>query len=371
MVLIQLAIFLAPPAFYDTYFNIFRPLAYIALLVFAYFAFGNNQRTYSGKATLTMVAVLGAILYVGFTFTAGLFTGFAKNAMETSWTGLLQNAWSYFLIIIIMEFLRSKIMTSVSKKWQYRMCFIVMAVFAFCSIDNLPNVIRFGLWQQVDYIFTALLPALVLNLWLSYSALNGGAISNLIFIGVYQAVALFLPILPDIPRILDAISLYCIVFIMFMVYDSIEWMAKRQSGIDVQYRGKRHWWVMIFPGAVLAICIMFGLGIFPVIPLAVASDSMKPKFSHGDVVYIVKTNPNDIKLGDIVQYTLGSISIVHRVVDIKYTPDGKRYFVTKGDNNPINDMWPVYDNQVVGKAVAQTPLIGWPALVFEDLKESK
>ncbi|MCL2173730.1 signal peptidase I [Candidatus Saccharibacteria bacterium] len=369
MVVIHGLALVIPANFYDTYFNILRPLAYIALVIFAYFSFGKNYRLHGGKTTLTMVAILGVVLYVGFTFAAGLFTNFAANAMDTSPLGLLRNGWAYLLVIVIRELLRAQIMTSFGEKSKYWMCIVMTIVFTFCCIDNLPNVLRFDLWQQVDYIFTTLLPLLALNLWLSYSALNGGLTSNLIFICAYYAVALFCPILPNIPKILDAIAIYCITFIMFIIYDSIEWMAKRRDGLNVQYHDKRHWWVMIFPGIVLAVCVMFGLGIFPIIPVAVASDSMSPEFKHGDLVYVIKIPIDDLERGDILQYTQGNISIVHRIIDIKYTPSGARYFVTQGDNNATPDVWPVYDHQVVGKAIAHTPFIGWPALLFQGLRE--
>ena len=368
MVAAQAFLFFVAPKSYGAFFDVIRPMIYMILLVFALVGFGKNQKNFSGQSTLTMVSILGLVLFLCFNFAAGLLTNFANNAMSGTIMVALKNAWAFLVPLVIREILRFKMMSSFSDKWKYRMCLAIMLIFTFCTVDNLPNIIKFDIWQQVDWLFTSLLPAMTLNLWLSYAAMNGGLKGNLIYAGMTQALILFSPVLPDTQTILDAIATYAIVFLMFIVYDSIEWAAKRQSGGEVKVRGKRQWWVMIFPGAALAICVMFGLGIFPIIPVAVASESMNPEFRRGDMVYVVKTHPDELKIGDILQYTRSGISIIHRITAIQRMPDGRRYFVTKGDNNPNEDRWPVYDEQVLGVGAARTPFLGWPALLFQELK---
>jgi signal peptidase len=369
MLLTHVLMLFIPTYHFSTYFSIIRPFIYIGLVVWAWLALGKTVRIYSGVQTLVLVAILGLVLYIGFNFVTGWINGFGNNAMNTTLPGILNNAWSYVLLFLIREFLRSKILVSVGERYKWLWVIGVTLIFNVARLDNLVSVMRFGIWQHIDWILTFLLPTFVLNLWLSYSASYDGMISNMIFMVGHQAILLFSPILPDVMPILDAIALYCIVFIMFIIYDSVEWVAKRSDGINVTWQEKRQWGWTILPGVFLVVCVMFGLGVFPVIPVAVASNSMLGEFSRGDLVYVRRTEPELLQEGDILQYSFGNITIIHRIVRIGHNWHGQRYFVTQGDANPSEDLYPVFDDQVIGRAVARTHWMGWPALLLWGLRQ--
>ncbi len=66
--------------------------------------------------------------------------------------------------------------------------------------------------------------------------------------------------------------------------------------------------------------------------------SMEPLFHTGDVVFLVKKPPDEIKVGDIVVYeTPGGKYIIHRVIEVYKVSDTYCY-VVKGDNNPVPDL---------------------------------
>ena len=101
----------------------------------------------------------------------------------------------------------------------------------------------------------------------------------------------------------------------------------------------------------------------------VVSGSMEPVFYRGDVVVIEKTNflgiqeinPADIKVGDIVIYNAVWFPepVIHRVIATGTATNGSQYYITKGDNNQIQDPYPVYDNQIVAKVatIGKTPVV--------------
>jgi len=63
--------------------------------------------------------------------------------------------------------------------------------------------------------------------------------------------------------------------------------------------------------------------------------SMKPTFDTGANGIRIKPNsPEQIEVGDII--TFGDENIVHRVIE-KGTDENGYWFITKGDNNQIND----------------------------------
>lgn len=65
--------------------------------------------------------------------------------------------------------------------------------------------------------------------------------------------------------------------------------------------------------------------------------SMEPLFHTGDVVFLEKKSPDEIRVGDIVVYkTLGGKYIIHRVIEV-YEAAGTTCYIVKGDNNPIAD----------------------------------
>jgi signal peptidase len=369
LILTHVILLFLPSALYETYFTIIRPVAYIIILVFAQLSLPRTIKSYPGKQTILMVSILGIVIYLAANFILGLAMQFGHNSMNLSLLGILKNFWAFFVIIIFCEIIRSNIMTHVGEKRKYLIVAIVTVIFSFISLDSLQGILRFDMFQQIDWFFIVLLPIIATNLWLTYSAMHGGLRGNLIFILSYNALIYFSPILPDIPRILDAIITYCIVFIMFIVYDSVEWFSKRHSGITIEYKDRRRWGWSIIPATFLVLCIMFGVGVFPVMPVAVASNSMVQEFRRGDMIYVERTSPDDLEVGNIVQYSQGNISVVHRIIEIRHDSTRGRYFIFQGDENPLPDIFPVYDDQIVGRVVAKTPLIGFPALLFQGLKE--
>jgi signal peptidase len=101
----------------------------------------------------------------------------------------------------------------------------------------------------------------------------------------------------------------------------------------------------------------------------VVSGSMEPVFYRGDVVVIEKTNflgineikASDLKVGDIVIYqaTWFKEPVIHRIVGTGTLQNGTTYFIIKGDNNPVPDPSPVYQDQVMAKVVSfgNTPMV--------------
>lgn len=91
--------------------------------------------------------------------------------------------------------------------------------------------------------------------------------------------------------------------------------------------------------------------------ILVTSDSMTPVFKSGDLIMIVRVDPDQVKVGDIVTFqTKDHKLLTHRIVEIK--EDGE--MVTKGDANEEADRWS--DGwklkKVSAKYVARIPIVG-------------
>lgn len=88
---------------------------------------------------------------------------------------------------------------------------------------------------------------------------------------------------------------------------------------------------------------------------------MEPKLSIGDVAVIKKCNPNDVKVGDIIEYKMEGYTVIHRIINI-YQEKGEFFFITKGDNNQDPDKLPVSENQLIGAVMFKIPYVGLPSI---------
>ena len=67
------------------------------------------------------------------------------------------------------------------------------------------------------------------------------------------------------------------------------------------------------------------------------SGSMKPLFDEGaNGIRIVPSDESEVGVGDIVSFRFDGIPVIHRVVEKGIDGNGV-YFVTKGDNNLVDD----------------------------------
>lgn len=92
----------------------------------------------------------------------------------------------------------------------------------------------------------------------------------------------------------------------------------------------------------------------------VVGHSMDGTYRTGDLL-VTRSEP-DYERGDVVVYTVSyekvEGTVVHRIIDEQ---DGT--FVTRGDNNPYPDPWPVNTSDVRGQVVLRIPALGWAVLL--------
>ena len=87
-------------------------------------------------------------------------------------------------------------------------------------------------------------------------------------------------------------------------------------------------------------------------PMTIQSDSMSPTFKQGDMIIVKQVDLFDLKKDDVITFNTiiegKRVKNTHRIVDIN-EGDGSRSFVTKGDNNPINDEHIVSSVDIIGR----------------------
>ncbi|MQW76896.1 signal peptidase I [Nocardioides sp. dk4132] len=97
------------------------------------------------------------------------------------------------------------------------------------------------------------------------------------------------------------------------------------------------------------------------VPLTVLTGSMAPVHDPGDVVVVRPTQPEDLRVGDVITFEAGDEDprlITHRIEATGVDAAGEPSFVTRGDANQVSDAEPVMAGQVRGRVWYAVPWIG-------------
>jgi hypothetical protein len=100
----------------------------------------------------------------------------------------------------------------------------------------------------------------------------------------------------------------------------------------------------------------------------------KKGFNKGDILFIVGTKPEKLKVGDVVIFAANEKNpIIHRIV--KTTDMGGNYlFSTIGDHNSgqLSYEKNIKEDQLIGRAVFKlAPYLGWGKLIFYEHRQSE
>ncbi|XP_027258517.1 signal peptidase complex catalytic subunit SEC11C isoform X3 [Cricetulus griseus] len=108
--------------------------------------------------------------------------------------------------------------------------------------------------------------------------------------------------------------------------------------------------------------------------------SMEPAFHRGDLLFLTNFREDPIRAGEIVVFKVEGrdIPIVHRVIKVHEKDNGDIKFLTKGDNNEIDDRGLYKEGQnwlekkdVVGRARGFLPYVGMVTIIMNDYPKFK
>jgi len=158
------------------------------------------------------------------------------------------------------------------------------------------------------------------------------------------------------------------------MFDDVKRMNKRQFLYQVLSFG------MIVSSALM---IWKGLMVFtgsesPIV--VVLSGSMEPAFFRGDLLFLTNYEEDPIRVGEIVVFKVEGrdIPIVHRVLKLHEKENGTAKFLTKGDNNSVDDrglyapgqLW-LQKKDVVGRARGLLPYVGMVTIYMNEYPKVK
>lgn len=155
---------------------------------------------------------------------------------------------------------------------------------------------------------------------------------------------------------------------------------------DVRRMNKRQLYYQVLNfGMIVSSALMIWKGLMVVTgsesPIVVVlSGSMEPAFHRGDLLFLTNYREEPIRVGEIVVFKVEGrdIPIVHRVLKVHEKEDGSVKFLTKGDNNSVDDrglyapgqLW-LDKKDVVGRARGFVPYVGIVTILMNDYPKFK
>lgn len=285
----------------------------------------------------------------------GILDGFGRSPYDHSFRGIIINFVYLSFLLAGMEYSRAWLLSAAFSKRPVLGVAVTGLMFSFfwfplTRLLNLPDMA-----EAVKFAGGTFLPALSESLLASYLAFLGGPLPAIIYRGTLLAFHWFSPVLPNLNWILQAlVGTFIPVFGMVLVYQIYRGEAERRKRRQ-ESESPTGW---IVTSAVSVLIIWFAVGVFSIFPTVIITGSMSPAIQPGDVAIVKRITPEEVRVGDVIQFREEHIRIAHRVVAIE-EEDNRPVFRTKGDANENVDTDPVLPEQVVGKIVYVVPKAGW------------
>ena len=300
-------------------------------LVIVYFTFGfeKDRHRYSKDIILEIIIVLMAffLLY----YLSGVLIGFAKNTNY-----LTINSFCTCIFFIIIE-------------------------------NAIPFSAHSISFNKDTFLLIALtfLPSISENILCSYLGLNLGYKPGIVYLLIMNLYKYFLPIIPNPNE-----YLYSLIFLLLpliVLIRVINWFKKdRTEEVALEnYKQSKKEFLYFIPLTIFISSLIYIVsGYFRYYAVAVASGSMEPKISKGDVVIVDKIY-NEIKVGNVLAYNHDGKIIVHRIYRI--VNNNSEYFIyTKGDANNDYDKYKITEDMIVGIVKFKIPIIGYPTILLNE-----
>lgn len=98
--------------------------------------------------------------------------------------------------------------------------------------------------------------------------------------------------------------------------------------------------------------------VFGIKPFIVLSGSMENEIHKGDLIITKVIDPNDLEVDDVIAFRDGENTVTtHRIIQIEER-NGETLFITKGDNNKIQDRNLVEYKDIEGIYIMRIPGVG-------------
>lgn len=361
-------VFIFSGSLVSKYTSLCNPLFWLFMAILSYLvARDEPSQKMRNKYDITQSIVIIVIIYCMIYFSLGLVFGYERSPYSHEVVAILKNLWTFISVIVFQEFTRYQLVKLSPKKIGYYA--LITALFIIAEIDfwnfsgNFSNNVEF-----FKYMSQTIVPLIVTNCLFTYLSIMSANLPATIYRCLLMLMTILLPIFPALNWLIKAMMEIVLVIIASLY---VNYVDIKSSRIMTRRQVKKESVVSYIPFVIaLVVLVCFISGTFKYQPIAVLSNSMLPTFARGDAVIMKKIDKKDLKKlkkGTILYYSKEGRLIVHRIVSVKHTDDGKVEATTKGDNNNANDPWVITEDDMIGTVSFMIPYIGYPSVWVNEL----
>lgn len=337
------------------------PLCFVGIAVIINLVVPKKITSKRNRKEILQYVVITSLIYIIIYLLSGLFPGFGRNPYDTSLRGLLINIFSNIPVFIALELMRYKLVNNVYKKDRKIIFILTVLVFSVWDL-NLRSFFgrEFVPYTVFSFLFYNLIPIVVKNVLFTFTAVNGDFLPAVLYRSILGIFLWTSPILPKLPMIFEAILSTILPFFLLLY---IRYFVNKRDKMYAQTTIYEEDPSGLVPfAAILVLAIWFTIGVFPIKPVGVATASMLPQISVGDMVILKEVKSEELKVGDVIGYKLDNITVVHRIASINQNSSMEYIYTTKGDNNDQEDYLPVKEDAIVGKVVFKVKYVALPTI---------
>lgn len=316
------------------------------------------------KRQVTVIVAAVVAVYLMLHYLLGIEFGFVIAAKDYLFiNSIFRKILPLAVIVSASEIVRSVLLAEKQRAVTVISYFIGVASVLICA-GGIPSFR--SSFQLVDFMGTALFPALTANITFTYLSGRYGMLPNLIYRLALTLYVYIIPITPDVPKIITAFVLMILPLAMQLFIDMLFEKKVRRA------KARQGKWRFVFPavlgvfmvGVILLISCKFRYGI-----LVIATESMSGEIEKGDaVVFESYEHCEEVEENDVIVFLENNRQVVHRVVEIQ-TVDGVRQYITKGDANEGVDSGFRTDGDIIGVVRFKMVYVGYPSLWLKDIFE--
>lgn len=352
------------PNFFPSYTRVLNLVLWI-IIFFRARALSNQHNRFKGQNEKIKIIFIIVFVYLIGYYLSGLFFGYNKTIYSHSFLGIVSNFTFYISVILFQEYTRSRLVNNTRSVPLYALITAMLFVLSF----NYSNFMKNFSTGEVAFKFVAseIYPAIIKGILCTFLVKVGSYKLSLMFLLPLELAQYLVPIVPDIDWFVTiALNSVLVLLVYYYVYYEHLIHVERYTRKEIKKGSPRS----TIPAVVFVLAFTFFIaGLFPIKPVALLSNSMKPYIKRGDVVLVKKVNHDKIKnicVGDVIEYTIENKTVIHRVITIIEGSGGRRTFITQGDANSSPDADPVEEKQVKGIAKSYIPYVGYPSVIFSE-----
>jgi signal peptidase len=320
--------------------------------------------------SMIVVSLLVACLQVATLVWTSLFTSFGQSPYLHTPLYLIVNTLFFTSQLIGLEMSRASILRVWHRHHLTLRVGLVTLLYAGLSL-SFTQLVRVDMAPLpfVTFLISTGLPAIAESFLATYLALLGGPVAAIAYRGLLMAFEWYSPILPNPPLAIRALIGVLVPIIgVLIITETTPTALLRRVGVlaSTRRRNMRRsprassaGWITV---SVICIVIVWAsTGLLGFYPSTVISGSMAPTLDIGDLAIITPIDAASLRVGDVIQYRVDDILVVHRIVAI-LSSENTLLFTTKGDANYAFDPDPVFPHQIHGRLLGTVPKIGWIAI---------